>query len=195
MKLPANVLPLRPVINLGVSLSCKSTPTQMATLANLYYNTLRECQALWITTLRGVELGTFLGRGSRRESAHHLSPRGGWGSKTPSSTPVQLQCASVVELRRSNWRRRILTGKGRLWNLAGDVRMGVMRVSLNCQVRSFCNVSSIPAHLDDSPFFPLLLFDFLISFSPHTCSLCVVNVFSSFFCSISSSPPLLEYHG
>ena len=66
-----------------------------------------------------------------------------------------------------------------MWNLGGDVRMGVMgSVSLNCQVRSFCNDSP---HLDDSLLLSLLLFDllsYLIFFPPHTCSLCLLNVFS-----------------
>jgi len=41
------------------------------------------------------------------------------------------------------------------------MRMGAMgSVSLNCQVHLFYNDSSIPPHYD-SPFFSLLLFDFL----------------------------------
>ena len=56
-----------------------------------------------------------------------MSPQGGsWNSKT-SPTPLQLQCASIVEL---------------------------CSVSINCQVRSFCNYSSIPPYLNDSSIFP-----------------------------------------
>ena len=47
----------------------------------------------------GVELGRFLGRavGSRRESAHSLNLGGGF---LELEEPLQLRCASVVELYR-----------------------------------------------------------------------------------------------
>jgi hypothetical protein len=81
-------------------------------------------------------------------------------------------------------KRRILTRKGWLWNLPGDVRMGVMgSVSLKCQVCSFCNDSYIPLHLLFLPISMILPFfasfvrlSFL--FLPRTCSLCLANVFS-----------------
>ena len=61
-------------------------------------------------------------------------------------------------------------------------------VSINFQVRSFCNYCSIPPHLDDSPFFSFVCSTF---FSSHACSLCLVNIFSFSFYSISSSTPLI----
>jgi len=97
----------RPAINLDMSLSCESVPTQMATflwpisITTSCANAKRYGWRRW----EGVELGTSFERGLRRESAHHLNPRGRWRSKTLSSTPLQLQCASVVELCRGNWRR------------------------------------------------------------------------------------------
>ena len=65
-------------------------------------------------------------------------------------------------------------------------------IAINCQVRSFCNYSSIPPYLDDSPFFPSFVrLSFSLNlFFPRTCSLCLVNIFSFSFYSISSSPPL-----
>jgi len=65
-----------------------------------------------------------------------------------SSTPLQLQCASVVELCWDKWRSAGFLYLGRD---GCHVRIG--NFSLNNQVRSFCNDSSIPPHLDDSLFF------------------------------------------
>ena len=90
--------------------------------------------------------------------------------------------------------RIFITRKGWLWNLGGDVRMGVTgSVFVNFWVRSFCNYSSI-LHpiLMILPFMPS--FSRLSVFSPHTCSLSLANFFSfSFY--ISSYPPLWDYHG
>ena len=125
-------------------------------VVDLYSSTLYECSVLWMAP-EGVELGTFLGRavGSRRDSPHRLSRRGGcWELEdvvvnTTAAPPFSNSVGASGEAQDFyNW----------LWNLGGDVRMGVMgSVSLNCQVRSFCNDSP---HLDDSPFLSLL-FDLL----------------------------------
>ena len=127
-------------------------------------NTLYEYRALWMTTLKRSRAGNVsrgdVGRvvGSRRESAHHLSPQGScWGLEdvivNTTAAPVRFRCQTLSG--QVEKRRIFITRKGWLWNLAGWVQWAMGGVSLNCQVRSLCNDSSIPPHLDASPFPPL----------------------------------------
>jgi hypothetical protein len=63
------------VINLGVSLSCERSAYSNGhvSLANLYYNTLRECQALCMMTLRGSRAGNVSREGAGFKTRAHAS--------------------------------------------------------------------------------------------------------------------------
>jgi hypothetical protein len=147
---------------------------RVSLLVNLYSNTLRECRALWMMTLRGSRAGNLFREGcvfQARERTSPEPPRGLLGAR--SRRRQHHYSSSSLPLSNSVDKRRIfVTKKGWLWNLGGDVRVGAMAsVSLNCQVRSFCTVnnSSIPPHLDDSPFVSFCsTFSFNL-FSPLTC--------------------------
>ena len=126
-------------------------------------------------------------------------PQGGyWELKDTvvniTAAPARFRCQTL-----SGKRRIFVTRKRWLWNLGGVLRISAMaNASLNCQVRSFCNDSSIPPHF---LFLPILM---ILPFFPFFCSTFSLNLsfpshllifFHSFLYSISSSPPLLDYHG
>jgi len=155
-----------------------------------------------------IELGTCSGGWWVQDERTHIirSPEGVAGSSMTSSTPLQPQCASVVELSSVG-----ISGEAQdFYKQEGMVAESRWRCeegcngqrSFNCQVHSFFNDSSIPHHpfLLISmilPLFPFLLFFSLSLFFPsHLFSLpCRYFLILFFFYSISSSPPLLGYHG
>ena len=119
-----------------------------------------------------VELGNFSGgRCVQGERAHIIwAPRGLLGAQRHrrqhhcSSSPFPLS-NSVGEA------QDFVTRKRWLWNLGGVLRISAMaNASLNCQVRSFCNDSSIPPHF---LFLPILM---ILPFFPFFCSTFSLNL-------------------
>ena len=124
----------------------------------------------------GVELGTFLGRavGSRRESAHHLSPpKGLLGARKRR----RQHCAPVVELCRGKWRSAGLLYPGR--DGCGDAEMGVMA--------SFLSIARFVHFVMILLFLPIFM---ILSFPRPFCRCFLIRPFTASL----PLPHFLDYH-
>ena len=138
--------------------------------ANLHFNTLRECRALWMTTLRGSRAGNVSREGAGFKTRERTWPESSRGLLGARRRCRQHHCSFIALLLSNSVG---VNGEAQdFYNQSGMAvefrwRCEGGSVSVNFQVSSFCNYSSILPHLnfDDSPF----------------CS----------FYSISSSPPLI----